>query len=107
MKWECDRCDSMCEASRRGRCRNSDVRERCGLKGDVVIRIEKVFNSSRRHLEEHPSTAADTPLAPDGTPDRGFLRVVADAHLDLYRSKPSVAWPFCLFSESAMSSGQS
>ncbi|GBP06245.1 hypothetical protein EVAR_3592_1 [Eumeta japonica] len=30
---------SMCGVSRKDRCRNSDVRERCGLKDDVVTRV--------------------------------------------------------------------
>ncbi|GBP76936.1 hypothetical protein EVAR_53818_1 [Eumeta japonica] len=30
--------------SRKDRCRNSDVRERCGLKEDVVTRVERVTN---------------------------------------------------------------
>ncbi|GBP62670.1 hypothetical protein EVAR_51916_1 [Eumeta japonica] len=32
----------MCGVSREDRCRNSDVRERCGLKEDVVTRVERV-----------------------------------------------------------------
>ncbi|GBP81225.1 hypothetical protein EVAR_55721_1 [Eumeta japonica] len=32
---------SMCKVSRRDRCRNSYVRERCGPKEDVVIRVER------------------------------------------------------------------
>ncbi|GBP35188.1 hypothetical protein EVAR_18313_1 [Eumeta japonica] len=31
----------MCRVSRRDRCRNSDVRERCGLKEDVAPRVER------------------------------------------------------------------
>ncbi|GBP61971.1 hypothetical protein EVAR_40979_1 [Eumeta japonica] len=33
---------SMYGVSRKDRCRNSDVRERCGLKEDVVTRVERV-----------------------------------------------------------------
>ncbi|GBP79715.1 hypothetical protein EVAR_34840_1 [Eumeta japonica] len=32
---------SMCGVSLKDRCRNSDVRERCSLKKDVVTRIER------------------------------------------------------------------
>ncbi|GBP06205.1 hypothetical protein EVAR_3564_1 [Eumeta japonica] len=32
---------SMCGVSRKDRCRNSDVRERCGLKEEVVNRVER------------------------------------------------------------------
>ncbi|GBP29653.1 hypothetical protein EVAR_79202_1 [Eumeta japonica] len=32
---------SMCGLSRKDKCRNSDVRERCGLKEDVVARVER------------------------------------------------------------------
>ncbi|GBP74482.1 Mariner Mos1 transposase [Eumeta japonica] len=32
---------SMCGVSRKDRCRNSDVRERCGSKEDVVTRVER------------------------------------------------------------------
>ncbi|GBP40489.1 hypothetical protein EVAR_30547_1 [Eumeta japonica] len=32
----------MCEVSLKDRCRNDDVRERCGLKEDVVTRVERV-----------------------------------------------------------------
>ncbi|GBP05350.1 hypothetical protein EVAR_76777_1 [Eumeta japonica] len=32
---------SMCGVSRKDRCRNRDVRERCGLKKDVVTREER------------------------------------------------------------------
>ncbi|GBP08833.1 hypothetical protein EVAR_78236_1 [Eumeta japonica] len=31
----------MCRVSLKYRCRNSDVRERCASKGDVVIRVER------------------------------------------------------------------
>ncbi|GBP08510.1 hypothetical protein EVAR_77189_1 [Eumeta japonica] len=33
---------SMCVVSRKDICRNSDVGERCGLKEDVVTRVERV-----------------------------------------------------------------
>ncbi|GBP83185.1 hypothetical protein EVAR_59598_1 [Eumeta japonica] len=33
---------SMCGESRKDRCRNSDVRDRCGFKEDVVDRVERV-----------------------------------------------------------------
>ncbi|GBP82831.1 hypothetical protein EVAR_56130_1 [Eumeta japonica] len=32
---------NMCKGSRQDRCRKSDVRERCGLKEDVVARAER------------------------------------------------------------------
>ncbi|GBP58696.1 hypothetical protein EVAR_97099_1 [Eumeta japonica] len=32
---------SMCEVSRKDICRNSDVKERCGFKEDVVTRVER------------------------------------------------------------------
>ncbi|GBP05609.1 hypothetical protein EVAR_3078_1 [Eumeta japonica] len=32
---------SVCGVSQKDRCRNSDVRQRCGLKEDVVIRVER------------------------------------------------------------------
>ncbi|GBP43284.1 hypothetical protein EVAR_31168_1 [Eumeta japonica] len=34
---------SMCGVSRKDRCRNSDVRERCSLKEDVVTRVERAL----------------------------------------------------------------
>ncbi|GBP13100.1 hypothetical protein EVAR_93069_1 [Eumeta japonica] len=37
---------SMCGVSHKDRCRNSDVRERCGLKEDVVTRVERAFGQS-------------------------------------------------------------
>ncbi|GBP15561.1 hypothetical protein EVAR_100370_1 [Eumeta japonica] len=36
---------SVCEMSLKDRCSNSDVRERCGTKEDVVAKIEKVHCS--------------------------------------------------------------
>ncbi|GBP70363.1 hypothetical protein EVAR_51686_1 [Eumeta japonica] len=33
---------SMCAVFQKDRCRDSDVRERCGLKEDVVTRVERV-----------------------------------------------------------------
>ncbi|GBP57486.1 hypothetical protein EVAR_36138_1 [Eumeta japonica] len=42
---------SMCEMSRKDRCRNSDVRERCGLKEDVVARAERGMLRWFGHLE--------------------------------------------------------
>ncbi|GBP63020.1 hypothetical protein EVAR_43768_1 [Eumeta japonica] len=38
---------SVCGVSRKGRCRNSDVSERCGLKEDVVTSMSRWFG----HLE--------------------------------------------------------
>ncbi|GBP89869.1 hypothetical protein EVAR_65758_1 [Eumeta japonica] len=46
---------TMCGVSRKGRCRNSDVRERCGLKEGVVTRVERavddknLFSWSEKH----------------------------------------------------------
>ncbi|GBP36511.1 hypothetical protein EVAR_8344_1 [Eumeta japonica] len=37
---------SMCGLTQKDRCRNSDVRERCGLKKDVVTRVERVGSLS-------------------------------------------------------------
>ncbi|GBP70680.1 hypothetical protein EVAR_88855_1 [Eumeta japonica] len=42
---------SMCGVSRKDRCRNSDVRERCGLKEDVVTRVERGMLRWFGHLE--------------------------------------------------------
>ncbi|GBP03576.1 hypothetical protein EVAR_101885_1 [Eumeta japonica] len=50
MKWRCDRC-VVCGLSRKDRCRNSDVRERCGLKEDVVTRVERGMLWWFDHLE--------------------------------------------------------
>ncbi|GBP51000.1 hypothetical protein EVAR_37157_1 [Eumeta japonica] len=38
---------STCEVSRKDRCRNSHVRDRCGLKEDVVTRVETGENKNR------------------------------------------------------------
>ncbi|GBP95485.1 hypothetical protein EVAR_65216_1 [Eumeta japonica] len=43
---------SMCGVSRTDRCRNSDVKERCCLKEDVVSRVEK-------YLSEHTGTVVE------------------------------------------------
>ncbi|GBP28611.1 hypothetical protein EVAR_85810_1 [Eumeta japonica] len=40
-----------CRVSRKDRCRNSDVRERCGLKEDEVIRVERDMLQWFGHLE--------------------------------------------------------
>ncbi|GBP80463.1 hypothetical protein EVAR_12667_1 [Eumeta japonica] len=32
-----------CGVSQKDRCRNSDVRERCGLKKDIVIKVERDY----------------------------------------------------------------
>ncbi|GBP26008.1 hypothetical protein EVAR_84568_1 [Eumeta japonica] len=50
MQWRCDRC-VVCVVSRKGRCRNSDFRERCGLKEDVVTRGEGGMLRWFGHLE--------------------------------------------------------
>ncbi|GBP77516.1 hypothetical protein EVAR_98969_1 [Eumeta japonica] len=42
---------SMCGMSHKDRCRNSDVRERCGLKEDVVARAERGMLRWFGHLE--------------------------------------------------------
>ncbi|GBP38186.1 hypothetical protein EVAR_18065_1 [Eumeta japonica] len=41
----------MCGVSRKDRCRNSDVRERCGLKDDVETRVERGMLRWFDHLE--------------------------------------------------------
>ncbi|GBP30675.1 hypothetical protein EVAR_75896_1 [Eumeta japonica] len=50
MQWRCDRC-VVCGVARKDKSRNSDVRERCGLKEDVVIRAEKGMLRWFGHLE--------------------------------------------------------
>ncbi|GBP56771.1 hypothetical protein EVAR_91423_1 [Eumeta japonica] len=42
---------SKCEVCRKDRCRNSDVTERCGLKEDVVTRVEGDMSRWFGHLE--------------------------------------------------------
>ncbi|GBP35741.1 Putative uncharacterized protein FLJ37770 [Eumeta japonica] len=42
---------SMCGVSRKDRCRNSDVRERRGLKEDVVIGVERAESSNLSNIE--------------------------------------------------------
>ncbi|GBP28914.1 hypothetical protein EVAR_93559_1 [Eumeta japonica] len=42
---------SMCGVSQKGRCRNCDVRERCGLKEGVVARVERDMLRWFGHLE--------------------------------------------------------
>ncbi|GBP12232.1 hypothetical protein EVAR_6404_1 [Eumeta japonica] len=42
---------NVCGVSLKGRCRNSDVGERCGLKEDVVARIEKRILRWLGHVE--------------------------------------------------------
>ncbi|GBP67384.1 hypothetical protein EVAR_43667_1 [Eumeta japonica] len=42
---------SMCGVFRKDRCRNSDVRERCGLKDDVEARVEKDMLQGLSYLE--------------------------------------------------------
>ncbi|GBP16084.1 hypothetical protein EVAR_94422_1 [Eumeta japonica] len=41
----------MCGGARKDRCRNSDVRERCGLREDVVTRVERGMLRWFSHLE--------------------------------------------------------
>ncbi|GBP75715.1 hypothetical protein EVAR_58808_1 [Eumeta japonica] len=41
----------MCGVSRKDRCRNSDVRERCCLKEGVVTRVKRVILGWFGHLE--------------------------------------------------------
>ncbi|GBP28992.1 hypothetical protein EVAR_83892_1 [Eumeta japonica] len=43
---------SMCGVSRKDRCRNSDVRERCGLRKDVVSRVERDSNLQQERADE-------------------------------------------------------
>ncbi|GBP91684.1 hypothetical protein EVAR_100264_1 [Eumeta japonica] len=43
---------SMCGVSRKDKCKNSDVRERCGLKADVVTRVERGVLRWFGHLEK-------------------------------------------------------
>ncbi|GBP27034.1 hypothetical protein EVAR_11269_1 [Eumeta japonica] len=42
---------SMCGVSRKDRCRNSDVRARCGLKDDVVTGVERAGARSSAHRD--------------------------------------------------------
>ncbi|GBP68862.1 Acetylcholine receptor subunit alpha-like 1 [Eumeta japonica] len=42
---------SMCEVSRKNTCRNSDVRERCGLKEDVLTRVGRCMLRWSSYLE--------------------------------------------------------
>ncbi|GBP74848.1 hypothetical protein EVAR_55346_1 [Eumeta japonica] len=59
----------ICEVSRKDRCRNSDVRERCGSKEDVVTRVERGtlrwfgrlerMNGSRRTQQIYRANACD------------------------------------------------
>ncbi|GBP81895.1 Segmentation polarity homeobox protein engrailed [Eumeta japonica] len=44
----------MCVVSRKDRCRNSDVSERCGLKEDVVTRAERGPRSRRMKKKPNP-----------------------------------------------------
>ncbi|GBP56939.1 hypothetical protein EVAR_33996_1 [Eumeta japonica] len=41
----------MCGVSRKDRCRNSDIRKRCGLKEDVVTKVERGILWWFSHLE--------------------------------------------------------
>ncbi|GBP62830.1 hypothetical protein EVAR_44684_1 [Eumeta japonica] len=42
---------SMCGVSRKDKCRNSDIRKRCGLKEDVVTGVDKCILRWFGHLE--------------------------------------------------------
>ncbi|GBP26899.1 hypothetical protein EVAR_16481_1 [Eumeta japonica] len=42
----------MCGVSLKGKCRNSDVREQCGMKEDLLTRIEKDMLQWFGHLEK-------------------------------------------------------
>ncbi|GBP52870.1 hypothetical protein EVAR_39034_1 [Eumeta japonica] len=45
---------SMCGGSLKDRCRNSDVRERCGMKEDVVTRVGKGASRTVRRVPGPP-----------------------------------------------------
>ncbi|GBP01073.1 hypothetical protein EVAR_2334_1 [Eumeta japonica] len=49
--WRCDHC-VVCVKCLKDKCRNSDVRERCGLKKDVVTRIKNGELRRFDHLEK-------------------------------------------------------
>ncbi|GBP51222.1 hypothetical protein EVAR_85434_1 [Eumeta japonica] len=51
---------SMCGVSQKNRCRNSDIRERCGLKEDVVTRAEKVIRRRMAGGPRHRSKDAQS-----------------------------------------------
>ncbi|GBP50991.1 hypothetical protein EVAR_37148_1 [Eumeta japonica] len=66
---------SMCGVSRKDRCRNSDVRERCGLKGDVVTKVERgvtlYFSDSTRINRGSHMSELDRPQRPSGEVEPG------------------------------------
>ncbi|GBP66209.1 hypothetical protein EVAR_97160_1 [Eumeta japonica] len=41
MQWRCDRCVVCAQCFKKDKFRNSDVRERCGLKEEVVTGVER------------------------------------------------------------------
>ncbi|GBP87176.1 hypothetical protein EVAR_61182_1 [Eumeta japonica] len=51
MRWRCDLCVT-CGLPLKDRCRNSDVRERCGLMVDVVTRVERGMMRRRERMNE-------------------------------------------------------
>ncbi|GBP90131.1 hypothetical protein EVAR_68630_1 [Eumeta japonica] len=69
---------SMCRVSRKDRCRNSDVRQRCGLKEDVVTRVERGmlrwFGHLERMNESNPAKQIYTANGCDGKVGEGRLR---------------------------------
>ncbi|GBP84055.1 hypothetical protein EVAR_67654_1 [Eumeta japonica] len=57
---------SMCGVSRKDRCRNSDVRERCGLKKVVVTRVEGDHSFTKTGPSKEGIAAQRAAPAPSG-----------------------------------------
>ncbi|GBP89627.1 hypothetical protein EVAR_57266_1 [Eumeta japonica] len=70
---------SMCGVSRKDRCRNSDARERYGLKKDVVTRVEKGvfrwFGHQERTNESRLTTQIYRASMCDGKVGKGCPRI--------------------------------
>ncbi|GBP46579.1 hypothetical protein EVAR_21735_1 [Eumeta japonica] len=73
---------SMCGVSRKDRCRNSDVRERCGLKEDVVTRVERGMLRWFGHgKDENKLTKQNRANVCDGKFDKGRPRKSYAEHI--------------------------
>ncbi|GBP36860.1 hypothetical protein EVAR_96107_1 [Eumeta japonica] len=54
---------SLCGVTRKDRCRNSDVRERCDLKEDVVTRAERNTETGERESASDPAPSTKSNIS--------------------------------------------
>ncbi|GBP25045.1 hypothetical protein EVAR_19525_1 [Eumeta japonica] len=82
---------SMCGVSQKDRCRNSDVRKRCGLKKDVVTRVEREGYATTAGLGFRSLYSSFAALTSRGVTEMGLWSLpVFSLCCDLYGLKKDV-----------------